>query len=40
MEPVVVLVMCVLSFLVGFILNEVIRKKDDPKIDFAERLNK
>jgi len=34
-----VLVLAVVCFLVGFILNEVIRnKKDDGKIEFSERL--
>jgi hypothetical protein len=39
MHELVFVILVVLSFLVGFIFNEVIRsKKDDGKMEFSERL--
>lgn len=36
MEGIVYLVMCIICFITGFILNEVIRNKSDEKIPFKE----
>ena len=40
MSSEVALVLIVLSFLVGFIFNEILRgRKDDGKMEFSERLD-
>lgn len=36
MEGVLYLVVCIMCFIVGFVLNEVIRKKSEEKIPFKE----
>lgn len=36
MSGVVYLVVCIICFIVGFVLNEVIRTKSDEKIPFKE----
>jgi len=36
MSGIVYLVVCIICFIVGFVLNEVIRTKQDEKIPFKE----
>lgn len=41
MDSIAVLILCILSFLVGFILNEIMRSNDSNKnkIEFSKRGN-